>query len=62
MNHSIHGYPDQPERYVGNPLSYETPTFYTGRLLIPGGIPDLPQDTYVNFPGWTKVQIFAVKT
>uniref|UniRef100_A0A8B9SZM0 Beta-galactosidase n=1 Tax=Anas platyrhynchos TaxID=8839 RepID=A0A8B9SZM0_ANAPL len=58
VNHSIHGYPDQPERYVGNPLSYETPTFYTGRLLIPGGIPDLPQDTYVNFPGWTKGQIW----
>ncbi|XP_035424762.1 beta-galactosidase isoform X6 [Cygnus atratus] len=58
VNHSIHGYPDRPKRSVGNPLSYETPTFYTGRLLIPGGIPDLPQDTYVNFPGWTKGQIW----
>ncbi|XP_030827776.1 beta-galactosidase [Camarhynchus parvulus] len=39
-------------------LSYEVPTFYTGTLSIPGGIPDLPQDTYVNFPGWTKGQIW----
>uniref|UniRef100_A0A8C5T6T5 Beta-galactosidase n=1 Tax=Malurus cyaneus samueli TaxID=2593467 RepID=A0A8C5T6T5_9PASS len=47
-----------PERSAGNTLSYEVPTFYTGSLTIPGGIPDLPQDTYVNFPGWTKGQIW----
>ncbi|KAM6282469.1 beta-galactosidase [Porphyrio hochstetteri] len=53
-----HGYLDLPKRSVGNPLSYEAPTFYTGTLSIPGGIPDLPQDTYVEFPGWTKGQIW----
>ncbi|XP_066177289.1 beta-galactosidase [Sylvia atricapilla] len=47
----------QPKRSV-KALSYEVPTFYTGTLTIPGGIPDLPQDTYVNFPGWTKGQIW----
>ncbi|PKK20958.1 galactosidase, beta 1 [Columba livia] len=52
------GHLDQPKRFVGNPLSYEVPTFYTGRLSIPGGIPDLPQDTYVKFPDWTKGQIW----
>lgn len=39
----------------GNVLSYEEPSFYTGSFSIPSGIPDLPQDTYVQFPGWTKV-------
>ncbi|XP_055566171.1 beta-galactosidase [Falco cherrug] len=58
MNHDINGHLDQPRRFIGNPLSYEAPTFYTGRLSIPGGIPDLPQDTYVKFPGWTKGQIW----
>ncbi|KFQ72198.1 Beta-galactosidase, partial [Phaethon lepturus] len=58
VNHDIHGHLDQPKRSVGNPLSYEAPTFYTGRLSIPGGIPDLPQDTYVKFPSWTKGQIW----
>ncbi|KAM6102539.1 beta-galactosidase isoform 1-T1 [Theristicus caerulescens] len=58
VNHDINGHLDRPKRSVGNPLSYEAPTFYTGRLSIPGGIPDLPQDTYVKFPGWTKGQIW----
>ncbi|KAM6339196.1 beta-galactosidase [Podargus strigoides] len=58
VNHDINVYLDRPKRSVGNPLSYEEPTFYTGTLSIPGGIPDLPQDTYVKFPGWTKGQIW----
>ncbi|NWI60917.1 BGAL galactosidase, partial [Calyptomena viridis] len=58
VNYGIVRLLDQPERSVGNPLTYEVPTFYTGTLSIPGGIPDLPQDTYVNFPGWTKGQIW----
>ncbi|XP_074431380.1 beta-galactosidase [Larus michahellis] len=58
VNHDINGHVDLPKRSVGNPLSYEAPTFYTGRLSIPGGIPDWPQDTYVKFPGWTKGQIW----
>ncbi|POI31803.1 hypothetical protein CIB84_004446, partial [Bambusicola thoracicus] len=61
VNHFIHGYPDQPKRSVGNPQSYEAPAFYTGTLSIPGGIPDLPQDTYVKFPDWTKVQLLLLK-
>uniref|UniRef100_A0A8C0HIM9 Beta-galactosidase n=1 Tax=Buteo japonicus TaxID=224669 RepID=A0A8C0HIM9_9AVES len=58
VNHDINSHLYRPKRSVGNPLSYEAPTFYTGRLSIPGGIPDLPQDTYVKFPGWTKGQIW----
>ncbi|XP_038615750.1 beta-galactosidase [Tachyglossus aculeatus] len=34
------------------------PTFYFGQLSIPSGIPDLPQDTYLKFPGWTKGQVW----
>ncbi|PKU36442.1 beta-galactosidase [Limosa lapponica baueri] len=58
VNHGINGHLDRQERSIGSPLSYEAPTFYTGRLSIPEGIPDLPQDTYVKFPGWTKGQIW----
>ncbi|KAM6376127.1 beta-galactosidase isoform 2-T4 [Alca torda] len=58
VNRDINGHLDLPKRSVDNPLSYEAPTFYTGRLSIPGGIPDWPQDTYVKFPGWTKGQIW----
>ncbi|NXS82889.1 BGAL galactosidase, partial [Erpornis zantholeuca] len=47
-----------PKKAAVKSLSYEVPTFYTGTLSVPGGIPDLPQDTYVNFPGWTKGQIW----
>ncbi|XP_053118438.1 beta-galactosidase isoform X2 [Hemicordylus capensis] len=42
----------------GNISSYDVPTFYTGSFSIPSGIPDLPQDTYIKFPGWTKGQVW----
>ncbi|XP_060637731.2 beta-galactosidase [Anolis sagrei] len=42
----------------GNASSYEVPAFYIGSFSIPGGIPDLPQDTYLTFPGWTKGQVW----
>ncbi|XP_064527255.1 beta-galactosidase [Pseudopipra pipra] len=58
VNYGIVSLFDQPERFVGNPLNDEVPTFYAGSLSIPGGIPDLPQDTYISFPGWTKGQIW----
>ncbi|KFQ15251.1 Beta-galactosidase, partial [Leptosomus discolor] len=58
VNNDINGHLDPPKRPVGNLLSYEAPAFYAGRLSIPGGIPDLPQDTYVKFPGWTKGQVW----
>ncbi|XP_072268181.1 beta-galactosidase [Pyxicephalus adspersus] len=41
-----------------NTSSSTSPTFYKGSFLIPSGIPDLPQDTFVLFPGWTKGQIW----
>lgn len=40
---------------IGNP---SLPTFYGGSFVIPDGIPDLPQDTYVKLPKWTKGQIW----
>lgn len=61
MNRDINSHLSRLKRSAGTPLSYEAPTLYTGRLSIPEGIPDLPQDTYVKFPGWTKVCFFAVK-
>ncbi|XP_058240365.1 beta-galactosidase isoform X1 [Hemibagrus wyckioides] len=34
------------------------PTFYGGTLEIPDHIPDLPQDTYIQFPDWSKGQVW----
>ncbi|CAL8330253.1 unnamed protein product [Merluccius merluccius] len=44
---------------AGKPASLSLPTFYRGSFLIPDGIPDLPQDTYVQFPGWRKGQVWV---
>ncbi|NP_001121284.1 galactosidase beta 1 like L homeolog precursor [Xenopus laevis] len=38
--------------------TFSAPTFYKGSLIIPTGIPQLPQDTFIQFPGWTKGQIW----
>ncbi|XP_029794639.1 beta-galactosidase [Suricata suricatta] len=38
--------------------NYTLPAFYTGNFSIPSGIPDLPQDTFIQFPGWTKGQVW----
>ncbi|XP_061441933.1 beta-galactosidase isoform X3 [Rhineura floridana] len=46
------------EMSSGNSSSYEEPSFYVGSFSIPSGIPDLPQDTYIMFPGWTKGQVW----
>ncbi|KAJ8288218.1 hypothetical protein COCON_G00008770 [Conger conger] len=35
-----------------------TPAFYTGSFSIPSGIPQLPQDTYIQFPDWGKGQLW----
>ncbi|XP_036394746.1 beta-galactosidase [Megalops cyprinoides] len=40
------------------PSHLSTPTFYAGSFSIPDGIPDLPQDTYIQFPGWGKGQVW----
>ncbi|XP_004085513.3 beta-galactosidase isoform X1 [Oryzias latipes] len=40
------------------PASLSTPAFYGGSFIIPDGIPDLPQDTYIKLPNWRKGQIW----
>ncbi|XP_076150769.1 beta-galactosidase isoform X2 [Alosa pseudoharengus] len=35
------------------------PAFYIGSFVIPDGIPDLPQDSYIQFPGWKKGQVWV---
>ncbi|KAK7912897.1 hypothetical protein WMY93_013108 [Mugilogobius chulae] len=40
------------------PAPLSLPTFYGGSFIIPDGIPDLPQDTYIKLPNWTKGQIW----
>uniref|UniRef100_H2V6V3 Beta-galactosidase n=1 Tax=Takifugu rubripes TaxID=31033 RepID=H2V6V3_TAKRU len=40
------------------PADISLPTFYQGSFVIPDGIPDLPQDTYVKLPKWRKGQVW----
>ncbi|XP_036955766.1 beta-galactosidase-like [Acanthopagrus latus] len=40
------------------PAALSPPTFYEGSFIIPDGIPDLPQDTYIQLPKWRKGQIW----
>ncbi|XP_039541610.1 beta-galactosidase isoform X1 [Pimephales promelas] len=40
------------------PPALSPPTFYAGSFHIPDGIPDLPQDTYIQFPNWRKGQVW----
>ncbi|XP_058496368.1 beta-galactosidase-like [Solea solea] len=40
------------------PVALSPPTFYSGSFVIPDGIPDLPQDTYIKLPKWRKGQIW----
>lgn len=35
------------------------PAFYAGSFIIPDDIPDLPQDTYIQFPNWRKVGVLT---
>uniref|UniRef100_A0ABM5GPS3 Beta-galactosidase n=1 Tax=Pogona vitticeps TaxID=103695 RepID=A0ABM5GPS3_9SAUR len=62
-------YPLDIDRAVGKGLNHDIssiqsistcqePSFYIGNFSIPSGIPDLPQDTYISFPGWTKGQVW----
>lgn len=41
-----------------NSSNYTLPAFYVGNFSIPSGISDLPQDTFIRFPGWTKGQVW----
>ncbi|KAF7687016.1 beta-galactosidase [Silurus meridionalis] len=47
-----------PTHILAPPTSLSLPTFYGGTLKIPDQIPDLPQDTYIQFPGWSKGQVW----
>ncbi|XP_023282864.1 beta-galactosidase [Seriola lalandi dorsalis] len=40
------------------PAALSLPAFYEGSFIIPDGIPDLPQDTYIKLPKWRKGQIW----
>ncbi|KAI4880206.1 hypothetical protein NFI96_020531 [Prochilodus magdalenae] len=40
------------------PTTLSPPAFYAGSFIIPDGIPDLPQDTYIQFPNWRKGQVW----
>ncbi|XP_063740149.1 LOW QUALITY PROTEIN: beta-galactosidase [Eleginops maclovinus] len=40
------------------PAALSLPTFYQGSFVIPDGIPDLPQDTYIKLPKWRKGQVW----
>ncbi|XP_043970756.1 beta-galactosidase [Gambusia affinis] len=46
------------QRDPDQPATLSLPAFYNGSFIIPDGIPDLPQDTYVKLPGWKKGQIW----
>uniref|UniRef100_A0A671S003 Beta-galactosidase n=1 Tax=Sinocyclocheilus anshuiensis TaxID=1608454 RepID=A0A671S003_9TELE len=43
---------------TSSPPALSPPTFYAGSFIIPDGIPDLPQDTYIQFPNWRKGQVW----
>uniref|UniRef100_G3ULE0 Beta-galactosidase n=1 Tax=Loxodonta africana TaxID=9785 RepID=G3ULE0_LOXAF len=49
-------YHTEPEPHSSS--NFTLPAFYMGNFSIPSGIPDLPQDTFIQFPGWTKVCVF----
>ncbi|XP_040892009.1 beta-galactosidase [Toxotes jaculatrix] len=40
------------------PAALSLPAFYGGSFIIPDGIPDLPQDTYIQLPKWKKGQVW----
>nr|XP_004033859.1 beta-galactosidase isoform X3 [Gorilla gorilla gorilla] len=46
------------EAWAHSSSNYTLPAFYMGNFSIPSGIPDLPQDTFIQFPGWTKGQVW----
>lgn len=45
-------------REAPQPPNLSLPTFYEGNFIIPDGIPDLPQDTYIKLPKWRKGQVW----
>ncbi|XP_078054799.1 beta-galactosidase-like [Mustelus asterias] len=51
------GYLNNTQRLAPS-AEVNVPAFYLGAFKIPNGIPDLPQDTYLKFPGWSKGQVW----
>lgn len=49
---------DEPTQPPPPPTALSLPAFYRGSFLIPDGIPDLPQDTFIKLPRWKKGQIW----
>ncbi|XP_025769919.1 beta-galactosidase [Puma concolor] len=52
-----HGRQDN-KAFAHHSSNYTLPAFYAGNFSIPSGIPDLPQDTFIQFSGWTKGQVW----
>ncbi|XP_037381710.1 beta-galactosidase [Talpa occidentalis] len=52
-----HSGPRDEARARGS-ANYTLPAFYSGNFSIPSDIPDLPQDTFIQFSGWTKGQVW----
>ncbi|XP_006859231.1 PREDICTED: beta-galactosidase [Chrysochloris asiatica] len=53
-----HGNSGHAETEPQSSSNLTLPAFYVGNFSIPSGIPDLPQDTFIQFPGWTKGQVW----
>ncbi|KAM9314340.1 beta-galactosidase [Pholidichthys leucotaenia] len=49
---------EEPTTAPPPPGALSLPAFYQGSFIIPDGIPDLPQDTYIKLPNWKKGQIW----
>ncbi|XP_072507575.1 beta-galactosidase isoform X1 [Notamacropus eugenii] len=58
MEETVQQYLSSNEIFNSDPSNLPLPSFYVGRFSIPAGIPDLPQDTYIQFPNWTKGQVW----
>ncbi|XP_027703623.1 beta-galactosidase isoform X2 [Vombatus ursinus] len=58
MEDTLQCYLSSNAAFKKNPSNSTLPSFYVGHFSIPTGIPDLPQDTYIQFPNWTKGQVW----
>nr|XP_020843058.1 beta-galactosidase isoform X2 [Phascolarctos cinereus] len=59
MEDALQCYLSSDAAFRKSPSNSTLPSFYVGQLSIPTGIPDLPQDTYIQFPNWTKGQVWV---
>ncbi|XP_029010018.1 beta-galactosidase [Betta splendens] len=58
VSEGLLGAREATHRAPPQPVALSPPTFYGGSFIIPDGIPDLPQDTYIQLPKWRKGQIW----